>query len=168
MIEHLCHLRKKKYVLLSVTRKCDCAPTHKQVRTAVGNPLTVKGTFTLHIQLGNVVFQQDFVATNIEKTLGILGINSLYQIDGDVQNPEKSSKNKQRQNTTSHDFSILHTTLSFYLIKEKLTNSFGSTFQREGSPSLACNDRNALFKCSYLSSNADICTFDANIFIKWM
>ena len=42
-----------------------------------------------------------------------------------------------------YDFSTLYTTLPHNLIKDKLIDIIERTFQREGSPYLACNDRNA-------------------------
>ena len=44
---------------------------------------------------------------------------------------------------STYDFSTLYTTLSHNLIKDKLTDLIERTFKREGSPYLACNDRNA-------------------------
>ena len=44
---------------------------------------------------------------------------------------------------STYDFSTLYTTLPHNLIKDKLTDLIERTPQREGSPSLACNDRNA-------------------------
>ena len=46
---------------------------------------------------------------------------------------------------STYDFSTLNTTLPHNLIKDKLIDLFDRTFQREGSPYLACNDRNAYF-----------------------
>ena len=46
---------------------------------------------------------------------------------------------------STYDFSTLHTTLPHNLIKDKLIDLTERTFQREGSPYLACNDRNAFF-----------------------
>ena len=43
----------------------------------------------------------------------------------------------------TYDFSTLYTTLPHNLIKDKLIDLIGRTFQREGSPYLACNNRNA-------------------------
>ena len=43
----------------------------------------------------------------------------------------------------TYDFSTLYTTLPHNLIKDKLIDLIERTFQREGSPYLACNDRNA-------------------------
>ena len=43
------------------------------------------------------------------------------------------------------DFSTLYTTLTHNLIKDKLNDLIERTFNREGSPYLACNDRNACF-----------------------
>ena len=44
---------------------------------------------------------------------------------------------------SSYDFSTLYTTLPHNLIKDKLIDLIEKTFQREGSPYFACNDRNA-------------------------
>ena len=46
---------------------------------------------------------------------------------------------------STYDFSTLYTTLLHNLIKDKLIDLTERTFQREGSPYLACNDRNAFF-----------------------
>ena len=44
-----------------------------------------------------------------------------------------------------YDFSTLYTSLPHNLIKYKLIDLIERTFQREGSPYLACNDRNEFF-----------------------
>ena len=46
---------------------------------------------------------------------------------------------------STYDFSTLYTTLPHNLIKDELIDLIERTFQREGSPYLACNDRNAFF-----------------------
>ena len=46
---------------------------------------------------------------------------------------------------STYDFSTLYTTLPHSLIKDKLIDLIERTFQREGSPYLGCNDRNAFF-----------------------
>ena len=46
---------------------------------------------------------------------------------------------------STYDFSTLYTTLPHNLIIYKLIDLIERTFQREGSPYLACNDRNAFF-----------------------
>ena len=46
---------------------------------------------------------------------------------------------------SAYDFSTLYTTLSYNLIKEKLTELIEQTFNREGSLYLAGNDKNAFF-----------------------
>ena len=46
---------------------------------------------------------------------------------------------------STYDFSTLYTTLPNNLIKDKLIDLIERTFQREGFPYLACNDRNAFF-----------------------
>ena len=67
-----------------------------------------------------------------------------------IKNPgEILDKVKARDfNATSlsiYDFSTLYTTLPYNLIKDKLIALIESTLQREGSPYLAYNDRNAFF-----------------------
>ena len=44
---------------------------------------------------------------------------------------------------STYDFSTLYTTLPYNLIEDKLSDPIERTFNREGSPYLACNDRNA-------------------------
>ena len=46
---------------------------------------------------------------------------------------------------STYDFLTLYTTLPHNLIKDKRIDLIERTFQREGSPYLACNDRNAFF-----------------------
>ena len=46
---------------------------------------------------------------------------------------------------STYDFSTLYTTLPHNLIKDIPIDLIERTFQREGSPYLACNDRNAFF-----------------------
>ena len=46
---------------------------------------------------------------------------------------------------STYDFSALYTTLINNLIKDKLIDLIEKTFQREGSPYIACNDKNAFF-----------------------
>ena len=48
-------------------------------------------------------------------------------------------------NLSTYGFSTLYTTLPHDLIKDKLIDLIESTFQKESSPYLACNDRNAFF-----------------------
>ena len=54
---------------------------------------------------------------------------------------------------SAYDFSTLYTTLPHNLIKDKLIDLTERTFNREGSPSLACNDRNAFFFTSEVPKN---------------
>ena len=53
---------------------------------------------------------------------------------------------------STYDFSTLYTTLTHNLIKDKLIDLIGRTFQREGSPYLACNDKNAFLLPKNLKS----------------
>ena len=43
---------------------------------------------------------------------------------------------------STYEFSSMNTTLPHNLIKDNLIDLIERTFQREGSPYLACNDRN--------------------------
>ena len=63
---------------------------------------------------------------------------------GDVLNKLKS-KGFRTINLSTYDFSTLYTILSHNLIKEKLINLIEWTFKREGSPYIACNERQAFF-----------------------
>ena len=63
---------------------------------------------------------------------------------GEVLNKIKSSGFRATSLST-YDFSTLYTTLSHNLIKEKLINLIEWTSKREGSPYLACNERQAFF-----------------------
>ena len=46
---------------------------------------------------------------------------------------------------STYDLSTLYTTVPHNLTKDKLIDLIERTFNREGSPYLACNDRNAFF-----------------------
>ena len=78
-------------------------PTNRQVRTADGTFLKIKGTCTIKIQLDHVLFTQGFLVANIEESLGILGINFLYEADIKIKKKTlKTNKGKIRlhkQNT---------------------------------------------------------------------
>ena len=63
---------------------------------------------------------------------------------------------------STYDFSTLYTTLPHNLIKEKFINLIEWTFKREGSPYIACNERQAFFtfedtKRYKLSSCQNVC-----------
>ena len=49
-------------------------------------------------------------------------------------------------------FLLFTTTLPHNLIKDKLIDLIERTFQREGSPNLACNDRKAFFTSETLKN----------------
>ena len=46
---------------------------------------------------------------------------------------------------STYDFSTIYTTLPHKLIKDKIVDLIERTFNREGSPYLACNDINDFF-----------------------
>ena len=73
------------------------------------------------------------------KTLFLSIINS-----GEVLNKLKS-RGFRATTLSTYGFSTLYTTLPHNLIKEKLINVTEWTFKKEGSPYIACNERQAFF-----------------------
>ena len=63
---------------------------------------------------------------------------------GEVLNKLKS-RGFRATSLSTNDFYTLYTTLPHNLIKEKLINLIEWTFKREGSPYIACNERQAFF-----------------------
>ena len=68
----------------------------------------------------------------------------LIIASGEVLNKLKS-RGFRATSLSTYDFSTLYTTLPHNLIKEKLINLIEWTFKREGSPYIACNERQAFF-----------------------
>ena len=79
-------------------------------------------------------------------------VNIFWSIknSGEVLNKLKSGGFRATSLST-YDFSTLYTTLPHNLIKEKLLNLTEWTFKREGSPYLACNERQA-----FMTSLSDV------------
>ena len=86
-----------------------------------------------------------------EKVYERSGKNLFWSIknSGEVLNKLKS-RGFRATSLSTYDFSTLYTTLPHNLIKEKLINLIEWTFKREGSPYIACNERQALM---YLLDN---------------
>ena len=101
--------------------------------------------FTPSIPVSNWCLKKH-VIKDCEKIYERSGKNLFWSIEN---SGEILDKFKARDfNTTSlstYDFSTLYTTLPYNFIKDKLIGLIERTFQREGSPYLACNDRNAFF-----------------------
>ena len=81
-----------------------------------------------------------------EKVYERSGKNLFWSIknSGEVLNKLKS-RGFRATSLSTYDFSILYTTLPHNLIKEKLINLIEWTFKREGSPYIACNERQVFF-----------------------
>ena len=81
-----------------------------------------------------------------EKVYERSGKNLFWSIknSGEVLNKLKS-RGFRATSLSTYDFSTLYTTLPHHLIKEKLINLIEWTFKREGSPYIACNERQAFF-----------------------
>ena len=68
----------------------------------------------------------------------------VYYNSGEVLDILKA-RNFIATSLSTYDFSTLNTTLPHNLIKDKVIDLIERTFQREGFPYLACNDRNEFF-----------------------
>ena len=79
-----------------------------------------------------------------EKVYERSGKNLFWSIknSGEILDKLKARDNNATSLST-YDFSTLCTTLPHNFIKDKLIDLIERTFQREGSPYLACNDRDA-------------------------
>ena len=81
-----------------------------------------------------------------EKVYERSGKNSFWSIKNSVEVLNKlKSRGFRATSLSTYDFSTLYYTLPHNLIKEKLINLIEWTFKREGSPYIACNDRQAFF-----------------------
>ena len=74
----------------------------------------------------------------------VLMENFFFYVCREVLNKPKS-RGFRATSLSTYDFSTLYTTLPHNLIKEKLINLIEWTFKREGSPYIACNERQAFF-----------------------
>ena len=74
------------------------------------------------------------------------GKNLFWSIknSGEVLN-KLMSRGFRATSLSTYDFSTLYTTLPHNIIKDKLINLIEWTFKREGSPDIACNERQAFF-----------------------
>ena len=81
-----------------------------------------------------------------EKVYERSGKNLVWSIknSGEVLNKLKSTEFRATS-LSIYDFSTLYTTLPHNSIKEKIINLIEWTFKREGSPYIACNERQAFF-----------------------
>ena len=81
-----------------------------------------------------------------EKVYEKSGKNLFWSIKNSYEVVNKlKSRGFHVSRLSTYDFSTLYTTLSLYLIKDKLVDLIERIFQREGSLYIACNDRHAFF-----------------------
>ena len=81
-----------------------------------------------------------------EKVYERSGKNLFWSIKNSAEILDKlKARDLNATSLSTYDFSTLYTTLSQNLVKDKLIDLIDRTFQRKGSPYLACNDRNAFF-----------------------
>ena len=78
-----------------MNQKIDIEPTDRQVRTANGGFLNIKGTCSLTIRLDHLTFQQEFIIADIEESSGILGVNFLDQYRADIKIKKRILKTDQ-------------------------------------------------------------------------
>ena len=76
--------------------------------------------------------------------LSIKAVHFRFKGSGEILDKLKA-RDFNATSLSTYDFYTLYTTLPHNLIKDKLIDLSERTFQREGSPYLACNDRNAFF-----------------------
>ena len=95
----------------------------------------------------NIILKSVFRAPiYCEKVYERSGKNLFWSIKHSEENLYKlKAKDFNATSLSTYHFSTLYTTLLYNLIKDKLIDLIERTFQREGSPYLACNDRNAYF-----------------------
>ena len=105
------------------------------------SPTQKRGILTLLYKKGDKT-----TLSNYERS----GKNLFWSIknSGEVLNKLKS-RGFRATSLSTYDFSTLYTTLPHNLIKEKLINLIEWTFKREGSPYIACNERQAFFTSEY-------------------
>ena len=81
-----------------------------------------------------------------EKVYERSGKNLFWSIKNSCEILDKlKARDFNATSLSTYDFYTLYTTLPHNLIKDKLIDLIERTFQREGSPYLACSDRNAFF-----------------------
>ena len=81
-----------------------------------------------------------------EKVYERSGKNPFWSIKNSGEILDKlKARDFNATSLSTYDFSTLYTTLPHNLIKDKLIDLIERTLQREGSPYLACSDRNAFF-----------------------
>ena len=79
-----------------------------------------------------------------EKVYERSGKNLFWSIKNSGEILDKlTARDFNATSLSTYDYPTLYTTLLHNLIKYKLIDLIERTFQREGSPYLACNDRNA-------------------------
>ena len=88
-----------------------------------------------------------------EKVYKISGKNLFWSIknSGEILDILKA-RDFNATSLSTYDFSTLYTTLLHNLIKGEIIDFIEITFNREGSPYLACNDRNTFFTSENLKT----------------
>ena len=117
-------------------------PKHDLLQTQV---LVLQLNF-LNYKTSCLTAVKNHVIRYYEKVYERSGKNLFWSIknSGEVLNKLKS-RGFHATSLSTYDFSTLYTTLPHNLIKEKLINLIEWTFKREGSPYIACNERQAFF-----------------------
>ena len=104
------------------------------------------GTLFRYLVYPGFTAVKNHVIRYCEKVYEKSGKNLFWPIknSGEVLNKLKS-RGFRATSLSTYDFSTLYITLPHNLIKEKLINLIEWTFKREGSPYIACNERQAFF-----------------------
>ena len=87
---------------------------------------------------------KNMLSSTVKKVYERSGKNLYWSIKNSGKILDKlKARYFNKTSLSTYDFSTLYTTLPHNLIKDKLIDLIERTFNREGSPYLACNDRNA-------------------------
>ena len=88
-----------------------------------------------------------------EKVYERFGKNLIWSIKNSVEILDKlKARDFNATSLSTYDFSTLYTTLPHNIYKDKLIDLIERTFNREGSPYLAYNDRSAFLLQKYLKN----------------
>ena len=137
-------LMKTKRGLLHSTVYLNCTKTYNA--RFIANSSSCTTTELSKLLTSCLTTIKNHVVQYCEKVYERSGKNLFWSIknSSEVLNKLKS-RGFRASSLSAYDFSSLYTTLPHNLIKDKLVDLIETTFQRECSLYIACNDRNAFF-----------------------
>ena len=139
-------LKKEKMVLRVVPTLYWLPKLHKKPYKArfIANSSSCTTTELSKLLTSCLTAVKKHVIKYCEKVYERSGKNLFWSIKNSGEILDKlKARDFNATSLSTYDFSTLYTTLPHNLIKDKLIDLIERTFQREGSPYLACSDRNA-------------------------